>query len=123
MRKREYVDYLRDMLDAAEKAERFVAHMDFETFQKDDKTVFAIIRALEVIGEAAKKIPASIKKKYSDIPWPDIAGMRDKLIHEYFGVNLQLVFDTVKKDLPPLRVTVSRMLEEAEGKQGRLHSP
>ena len=109
---REITDYLRDILDATESATYFVAGMDLDAFAADKKTVFAVVRALEIIGEAAKNVPRSLRTQYYAVPWRDIAGMRDKLTHEYFGVNPQRVFDTVRLDLPPLRETVVRMLEE-----------
>lgn len=67
-KKREYLDYLQDMLEAARKAQQFVAGMDYESFRADDKTVFAVIRALEIIGEAAKKVPHSLCLRYPDVP-------------------------------------------------------
>jgi uncharacterized protein with HEPN domain len=67
------------MLDAIEKVERFTKGMDFEQFASDDKTVFAVIRALEIIGEASKKVPRPVQRRYPDIPWREMAGMRDKL--------------------------------------------
>jgi len=70
----------------------------------------ATIRSLEVIGEAAKHIPKSIRKQHPDVPWEDMAGMRDKLIHDYFGVNLEVVWRTVKEDLPPLLKTIRNVL-------------
>ena len=110
--KRVHVDYLRDMLDATEKAIRFTTKMDFTAFAADDKTVFAVVRALEILGEAAKKIPKSVRDRCSDLPWRAIAGIRDKLIHEYFGVNLQVVWQTVQDDLPSLHTALTRLLAD-----------
>lgn len=85
-------DYLRDILDAMDKAGEFANGMNFMSFRDDDKTVYAIIRALEIIGEAAKKIPWSLRRKFYTIPWKNLTGMRDKLIHDYAGgVNKELV--------------------------------
>ena len=114
--KRVYSDYLNDILDAAQKAERFVSGVTFEEFQLNDEKVYAVIRALEVIGEAAKRIPSSIRQCYSALPWSDIVGMRDKLIHAYFGVDLHRVWGTIKQDLPTLIQTVRRMLEDLTDK-------
>ncbi len=94
--KREYVDYVRDILDATKKAQLFVAGIDFEAFQTNDEKVFAVTRALEIIGEASKKIPASVRKRYPEVPWAAMAGMRDKLAHDYFGVNLRRLWETVR---------------------------
>lgn len=112
--RREYVDYLRDILDAASKADRFIEGMEFADFKADEKTVFAVIRALEIIGEASKRIPQAIRRKYPDIPWREMAGMRDKISHEYFGVDIRRVFDTVRENLPAVRKSVSQVLEDAK---------
>jgi uncharacterized protein with HEPN domain len=112
--KREYTDYLRDILDAAGKALEFVGGMDYERFRNDDKTQFAVTRALTIIGEAAKKVPKSVQSRHPEVPWKDMAGMRDMVTHEYFRVDLRRVFETVKRDLPRLRVGVARMLGETE---------
>lgn len=82
--KREYEDYLRDMLENAEKELSFVDGMDYEDFSNDDKAMYAVIRALEIIGEAARQIPEDIREANSEIPWREITGMRNKLTHEYF---------------------------------------
>lgn len=111
-KKREYLDYLQDISESIEKATSFTQGMDYESFQNDDKTVYATIRALEVIGEATKKVPSSIREQYPEIPWREMAGIRDKLIHDYFGVNKEVVWKTVKQDLPDLRPQIKKVIEE-----------
>jgi uncharacterized protein with HEPN domain len=110
--KREFLDYVEDVVEAMSNAEKFVHGMTFEEFTKDQKTIYAVVRALEIIGEAVRKIPASIRKRYLEIPWKNMAGMRDKLIHEYFGVNLRIVWDAVQKDIPPLKPFFAKILKE-----------
>jgi len=98
------------------KALKFVEGMSYEEFAKDDKTVFAVIRAIEIIGEAVKNIPEDIRKEYPEIPWKGMTGMRDKVIHGYFGVDIKVVWDTVTKRIPGLKPLVENMLEELEEK-------
>jgi len=74
---REYIDYLRDMIEAADKAAQFVKDVNFEAFCKNEEKIFAVIRALEIIGEAAKNIPKSMRGRYGEVPWDDIIGMRN----------------------------------------------
>jgi len=111
---RKYRDYLMDMVYAAEKAESFIQGMDFDAFQKDEKTIWAVLKALEIIGEAAKNNPQQVSKRYLDIPWREMAGMRDKVSHDYFGVNLLRVFETVSDDLPALRPALARVLQDLD---------
>ena len=111
--KKDYRDYLDDIINAMTKAEQFIEKMAFEDFEEDEKTIFAVVRALEIIGEAAKKLPESLKNKYPKIPWREISGMRNKLIHEYFGVNLRVVWDTVKKDIPKIKPFFQEIIEES----------
>jgi len=82
-----------------------------EHFFADRKTQDAVVRNLEIIGEAIKRVSSSLKDAHPDVSWKPIAGMRDKLIHDYFGVNLRLVWDVVERDLPALRLRVTQLLE------------
>ena len=119
MKSREFIDYLRDIIDAVEKIEKFTEGMDSERFYADDKTAYAVIRALEIIGEATKKVPQNIKESYPQVPWREMAGIRDKLIHDYFGVNLEVIWKTVQEDLPTLRPRILQILQEnAEETEG-----
>ncbi len=99
---RDYTDALADIEDAMIKAQSFVAGMTYEQFVQDGKTVYAVIRALEIIGEAAKQIPDSMRESHSDIPWREMAGMRDKLIHHYFGIVHKTIWLTVTEDISSL---------------------
>ena len=112
--KREAGDYIEDIINAMEKSTNFIKDLSYKKFIQDDKTVFAVVRALEIIGEAVKSIPNNLRKKYTEIPWKDMAGMRDKVIHEYFGVELSLVWKTVKEEMPPLKPLFEKMLREME---------
>ena len=110
MRKREYRDYLEDIIDSIEDIESFTKNMTLDEFANDRKTVNAVIRSLEVIGEAAKKIPKSIRDSYPSVSWRKMAGMRDKMIHEYFGIDVNILWKTIKEDVPPLKPLVREVL-------------
>lgn len=85
--------------------------MNLEEFKEDDKTSSAVIRKFEIIGEAARHIPESVKEMNENIPWKEITGMRDRLIHGYFGIDFDIVWETIKIDLPTLQVKVQELLE------------
>lgn len=86
--------------------------MSIDDFSKYEKTQFAVIRVIDIIGEASKKIPCEIKAQSQEIPWQEISGMRDLLIHDYFGVNIQVVWETAKNDLPELRDKIKKLIQD-----------
>lgn len=106
--------YLKDIFDAMEAIERFVEGMEFEDFKRDDKTSSAVIRKFEIIGEATKNLPDSIKEKYPSIPWREMAGMRDRLIHFYFGIKYDLVWKTIKEVIPQVKPLIRKILVDLE---------
>jgi uncharacterized protein with HEPN domain len=113
--KRNLIPYLKDILDNLELAERFTIGMSYNEFHADVKTVYAVIRCLEVVGEAAKNIPVAIRRKYPDIPWKEMAGMRDKLIHGYSGVDSNKVWLVVQNYSPQLKTFIKGMLQDFKG--------
>jgi len=100
---RDYTDYIDDILNSIEEIEEFIKGMDFEKFNDERKTINAVIRSLEVMGEAATKIPTDTREKFPGIPWIKMAGMRNKLIHEYFGVDLEIVWTVCTEEIPPIK--------------------
>jgi len=109
---RDYRIYLQDIVAAMDSIEVFIEGMNLEMFQADDKTASAVIRKLEIIGEAVKQIPTEIRQKYPQIPWREMAGMRDKLIHFYFGVDHLLVWGAITQRVPEIRQEIRKILRE-----------
>ncbi|MEW6659681.1 MAG: DUF86 domain-containing protein [Thermodesulfobacteriota bacterium] len=99
-------------MDNLELAAQFAGGMSYEDFCQDTKTVYAVIRCLEVMGEAAKNIPTATRRKYPDIPWKEMAGMRDKLIHGYSGVDSQKVWMVIQNYFPRLKKSIGEMLQD-----------
>jgi len=106
--------YLADMLAAINSIQTFTAGQTFEAFQSDDKTMSAVVRKMEIIGEAANAVPGEVKEIHPDVPWKDMVGMRNRLIHFYFGIKASVVWDTIQKDLPPLKKLIEGALSKAE---------
>jgi uncharacterized protein with HEPN domain len=97
-----------------DKIDEFIRSIDFKKFMEDDKTKSAVVRKLEIIGEAAKNIPKQIRQKYKELPWTDMAGMRDKIAHFYFGIDYSIVWEVIKERLPEIKPVIQKMLKEME---------
>ncbi len=102
-----YIDHI---MESISKIERYLVGMDHDSFLNDEMVQSAVIRELEVIGEASKNISKKTKDMYEGVPWRSISGMRDKLIHDYMGVDLDAVWDTATIDIPELKMNLSRTL-------------
>jgi uncharacterized protein with HEPN domain len=106
--------YIKDILESMSLIEQFVEGMELEDFKKDIKTSDAVIKRFENIGEATKNIPEEIKAGYPDIPWKEMAGMRDKLVHFYFGVKHELVWTAIKNRIPEIRPIIEKLMNDME---------
>ena len=106
--------YLKHILQECEFLMEKSKGMSFGDFIKDPVLVRAFIRSLEIIGEAVKNLPGEFKEKYPEVPWKEIAGMRDKLIHEYFGVNYEIIWKTIHKDVPELKIKIEEIMRNEE---------
>jgi uncharacterized protein with HEPN domain len=114
---RDYRDFLEDMAQYAEKGMHIIECLDYDAFQCNEEKVLAAIRVIEVIGEAAKKIPSSIRDSHPEVPWSGLARMRDKLIHVYFGVDTEVVWQTLQDDLPPLQESMKKIICDLDDKR------
>lgn len=103
--------YIQHMIDAISQIEKYTKDMDYDDFKKDELRQDAVIRKMEILGEAAKRVSEDTKNKYPEIPWQDAASMRDKLIHGYFGVDTQIVWTTVRNDISQLEQKLHEIKE------------
>lgn len=115
--KRAYTLFLKDILEAMEKIEQFIGETSFEAFAQDDLLTSAVVRKLEIIGEATKNIPAAVRKRYPEIPWSSMARMRDRLSHGYWTVDYEIVWKVVTEELPALKPRL-REIYEKEAQHG-----
>jgi uncharacterized protein with HEPN domain len=101
-------EFLQDILESITDIEAFTAGIDFEGFQANREKVLVVVKSLEILGEAVKKIPDDIRSQYPGIPWRAIAGMRDVLVHEYWGIDTDVIWATVQEGLPPLKKEIAQ---------------
>lgn len=111
MSKRDIKLYINDIIDSIEKIENYTSDIDFSTFSQDTKTLDAVVRNISIIGEATSNLPDEIKSKYPEVPWKEIVGTRNKTIHEYFGIDEEILWKTIKADLPPFKKQISEILK------------
>jgi uncharacterized protein with HEPN domain len=109
---RDYKVYLDDILEATARIRAYTVGLSLEELRKDTKTLDAVVRNLEVIGEAAKKVPPEVRRRKPGVEWKKIAGLRDVLIHEYFGIDLDIIWDIVQNKIPLLEHHVQQLLSE-----------
>lgn len=112
--KKEDTVYLKHILDAITRIEEYTVRIEYEDFMENNLIQDGVIRQVEIIGEAAKRVSNRIREKYLDIPWKDMAGMRDKLIHDYLGVDMDALWDTVEYDIPVLKSKLKDLIEKGE---------
>jgi len=109
---RDYKVFLEDILEAIKKIRSYTTSLSLESFSKDEKSMDAVVRNLEVIGEAIKNVPEDVRLRYPDVEWKRIAGLRDILIHEYFGIDVVIIWDIIQNKLPFLETQVEQILNE-----------
>ena len=110
MSKRNDADLIQDIKESINRITSYTENISYDEFLKDYKSQDAVIRNLEILGEAVKLLSVKIKEQYPHIPWKDITGTRDKLIHDYFGVNIDIVWDIVKRELPKIQPKLEKIL-------------
>ncbi|MGB2842093.1 MAG: DUF86 domain-containing protein [Halobacteriota archaeon] len=115
--RRDYILFVEDILTCIEKIERYTSNISFEEFCGNDMAVDAVIRNFEIIGEAVKTIPEEIKKNYADVEWKEAAGFRDVLIHDYFGIDLEAVWDTVRNNIPSFKKQIVNVLKSEKASE------
>lgn len=111
MSKREWKLFVEDILESIELIEEFVKDMKLEDFKEDRKTIDAVVRNFEIIGEASKYIPDDVKNKFQKVDWKAIVGLRNRIAHEYFGISLKIVWEIIERELPILKKQMKEIYE------------
>ena len=117
--KREYKLFIQDIKECIAQIEEFVGNMTLEKFKADEKTSSAVVRKIEIIAEATKNVPREIRQKYKELPWSDMARMRDKIIHSYFVVDYEVVWKTIKERLPEIKPKIDAILKDLENQKNK----
>lgn len=112
MSKRPISLLLNDIRQAIDRIEQYIKNLSFDAFSDDQKSVDAVVRNLEIIGEAARRLPEEFKEKYSEIEWYKVVGLRHRIVHEYFGIDLEIIWQILQKDLPELSQKTLELLSE-----------
>jgi uncharacterized protein with HEPN domain len=110
-------DYLSDIFEAMDRILSYTSDLDYDRFMEDKKTQDAVLRNLQVMGEATKKLSQRLREVYPGTPWRQIAGMRDKVVHEYFGINYDIVWAVVSRDIPDVFPQIEAILTQEGGRQ------
>lgn len=114
---RDYILFLEDILNAIERIEEYTGDLSFEEFCNYDMAVDAVIRNLEVIGEATRNTPEKIRAKHANVEWKEAVGFRNVLIHDYFGIDLESVWDTLKKNIPTFKKHIVEVIESEKSEE------
>jgi uncharacterized protein with HEPN domain len=116
--KRAFISFIQDIVDEMDRLERFVEGIDVDQLRADEKTAYAMMKALEIIGEAAKQVPESVRQRAPEVRWREMAGMRDRITHGYWSVDVALIWHTVHKRFPVERPVLRRLLDELDAEAG-----
>jgi uncharacterized protein with HEPN domain len=112
MSRRNWQLFIEDILESIKYIQEYIAVCSFDDFKKDRKTIDAVVRNFEIIGEASKYVPDSIKGTYKDVDWQAIIGLRNRITHEYFGISLAIIWHIIKKELPKLKQQMKEILKQ-----------
>ncbi|RMG60708.1 MAG: DUF86 domain-containing protein [Calditrichaeota bacterium] len=116
MSKRDARLFIEDMLESIAKIERYTAGLSYEQIVSDERTIDAVVRNLEIIGEAARQIPETLRKRYTDVPWRRVIGFRNIVVHRYFAVDVGIVWTIVRENLPELKASLQKLLSDLDSK-------